>query len=301
MSEKFFEERTEESRVKAEIVGKYFKAWAKIMANRSRSDRIAYIDLFSGPGRYKDGAPSVPLKVLETSINDELLRNCLVTLFNDRDSNNTETLTHEISNLDNIETLKHKPSVVCNEVGEDVVKYFESLRLVPTLFFVDPWGYKGLSLRLVNSVLKNWGSDCIFFFNYNRINMGINNNIVREHMEALFGEERAEYLRKLIIDMNPIQREMTVVEEIAEALRDMGGNHVLPFCFKNEKGTRTSHYLIFVSKHPLGYIIMKDVMASASSLVQQGVASFTYCQADEDTPMLFDLARPLLVLNTSIR
>ena len=56
---------------------------------------------------------------------------------------------------------------------------------------MDPWGYKGLSLRLINSVLRNWGSDCIIFFNYNRINMGLNNEFVREHMDALFGAERA--------------------------------------------------------------------------------------------------------------
>jgi three-Cys-motif partner protein len=74
-----------------------------------------------------------------------------------------------------------------NEVGTEIVEHFESIKMVPTLFFVDPFGYKGLSLRLVNAVLKNWGSDCIFFFNYNRINMGVGNDAVLQHMEALFG------------------------------------------------------------------------------------------------------------------
>src|SRR5207248_10024637 len=41
-----------------------------------------------------------------------------------------------------------------------------------TFLFVDPFGYKGLSLQLVNSVIKDWGCDCVFFFNYNRISMG---------------------------------------------------------------------------------------------------------------------------------
>ena len=86
-------------------------------------------------------------------------------------------------------------------MGEEIVKMFEEMSLVPTLFFVDPWGYKGLSLRLVNSVLKDWGCDCIFFFNYNRINMGLSNPFVKEHMNALFGEERAEEFRG-ILDIN---------------------------------------------------------------------------------------------------
>ena len=31
---------------------------------------------------------------------------------------------------------------------------FEKMSLVPTFFFIDPWGYKGLSLRLVNQSKK---------------------------------------------------------------------------------------------------------------------------------------------------
>jgi len=54
----FFEEMTEQSRAKVQIVTKYFKAWAKIMIPRvaKRNNKIGYIDLFSGPGRYKDGS-----------------------------------------------------------------------------------------------------------------------------------------------------------------------------------------------------------------------------------------------------
>ncbi len=73
----------------------------------------------------------------------------------------------------------------------------------------------------------------------------------------------------------------------------MGGKFVLPFCFKTVKGTRTSHHLIFVSKHPLGYKIMKKVMANQSSSADQGVASFEYNPADVRMPLLFELTRPL--------
>jgi len=53
-------------------------------------------------------------------------------------------------------------------------------------FLVDPRGYKGLSLGPINSVLQNWGRDCVFFFNYNRVNMGLSNETVREHMSSSF-------------------------------------------------------------------------------------------------------------------
>lgn len=291
MSRDFFELRTQESKVKAEIVAKYFYAWARIVG--PHADRIVYIDLFSGPGRYKDGAVSVPLMILQSAISEDFLRDRLVTIFNDKDENNSQTLSEEVSKLPGIERLRYKPQINNSEVGSEIIQSLEGVKLAPTLFFVDPWGYKGLSLRLINSVLKNWGCDCIFFFNYNRINMGLNNVIVHDHMSALFGEERADQLRRRLERLEAGKRELAIVEEVSEALKDMGGHFVLPFCFRNEAGSRTSHYLIFVSKNKRGYEIMKDVMAKASSLVQQGVPSFAYCAADRTMPLLFELSRPL--------
>jgi len=68
---------------------------------------------------------------------------------------------------------------------------------------------------------------------------------------------------------------------------------VLPFRFRDERGSRTSHHLIFVSKHFKGYEIMKDIMAQESSTHDQGVPSFEYNPADMRFPLLFELTRPL--------
>jgi len=158
-----------------------------------------------------------------------------------------------------------------------------------------------LSLQLVNSVLKDWGCDCIFFFNYNRINMGLTNPFVREHMAALFGEERAELLRQKLETLAPVDRESCIVEELCNALGEARKRYVLPFGFKNDSGTRTSHHLIFVSKHPLGYGIMKEIMAKESSLHEQGVPSFQYSPADKRFPLLFELNRPMDDLEEMLR
>jgi len=301
MPSTFFVESMEQSRVKATIVAKYFAAWAKVIMpttkkwarNRGATPRIAYIDLFAGPGRYEDGSASTPLLVLDTALQDTMMREMLVTIFNDKDSTSAGTLQREIAAIPGIDQLKNKPIVYNHEIGENIVKTFANMTLVPTLFFVDPWGYKGLSLKLINSVLKDWGCDCIFFFNYNRINMGLSNPLVEEHMDALFGEHRSQELREKLSGLSPFDREMTIVEELAQALKSLGGKFVLPFCFKNESGKRTSHHLIFVSKHFKGYEIMKEVMAAQSSKAIQGVPSFAYNPADVRYPMLFEIVRPL--------
>ena len=55
----FFEEQKEQSLVKSTIVAKYFDVWANVIISTQKrypqySQKIAYIDLFAGPGRYKD-------------------------------------------------------------------------------------------------------------------------------------------------------------------------------------------------------------------------------------------------------
>src|SRR5262245_25132662 len=264
---RFFEISKEQSRVKAAIVTKYFEAWANVMMGAQDlqkgryGHKIAYLDLFAGPGRYDDGTISTPLLILEKAISNPKLRDRLVSIFNDRDRDNTRSLELAISNLPGVQALRYKPKVQNQEVGTKIVKMFEGMRMIPTFFFVDPWGYKGLSLNLVNSVLKDWGCDCVFFFNYNRISMGLPNEMIEDHMNALFGKSRADSLRRILDGLTPSQRELTIVEELCQAIKATGRRFVLPFRFKNDSGTRTSHHLIFVSKGFRGYEIMKDVMA----------------------------------------
>lgn len=294
----FFEISKDQSKVKTTIVSKYFIAWANVIMgvqdrSGTKNGKIAYIDLFAGPGRYNDGTKSTPLMILEKSISDEKLRNRLVCIFNDKDEANVQSLQKEINNLSNCSSLIYQPKVYNKEIGTEIVKMFEEMRLIPTFFFVDPWGYKGLSLKLIDSVLKNWGCDCVFFFNYNRINMGLTNALVEEHLNALFGEERAKNLRKKVKDLDSDQRELTIVEELCQAIKQTGKKYVLPFRFKAEGSKRTSHHLIFVSKDFKGYEIMKEVMYKESTDINQGVASFEYNPASQAQPFLFQFAQPL--------
>jgi three-Cys-motif partner protein len=250
-------------------------------------------DLFAGPGRYKDGSKSTPLLVLEQAIADPLMRDSLVTMFNDEDPDHTKNLSDEIAKLPNVGTLKYAPAIYTGDVGAEVTAKFQSISLIPSFSFIDPFGYKGLSLRLVQAAIKDWGCDCVFFFNYNRINAGISNPLVDTHMNALFGDARADQLRAEVAGRTPTQREALVLEHLVQAIKELGGKFVLPFRFKNAKGTRSTHHLVFVTKHVRGYEIMKEIMAKESSTYDQGVPSLEYSPADASTPLLFSLQRPL--------
>ncbi|MGK7919336.1 MAG: hypothetical protein AB4080_04945 [Trichodesmium sp.] len=62
----FFDESRKTSLVKAEIVAKYFWAWAKVIILQTKKwgKDITSIDLFSGLGHDQDGSKSKPLLIL---------------------------------------------------------------------------------------------------------------------------------------------------------------------------------------------------------------------------------------------
>jgi three-Cys-motif partner protein len=306
-SAEFFRIARQQSVVKAAIVSKYFDAWATVMMATQDSypkypKRILYLDLFAGPGRYQEGGTeSTPLLILRKAIENPKLADRLVTIFNDKDEANVRSLQSAIDSLPGIDRLRFKPEVRHGEVGTEIVKEFQNADLVPTFFFVDPWGYKGLSLQLINSVLKDWGCDCVFFFNYTRINMGLPNELVEEPLNALFGQDRADILRQQIDSLSPNDRELAIVEKLCEAIKETlqvscrseQRPHVLPFRFLTDSGRRTSHHLIFISKGFRGYEIMKGIMARESSGEIDGVPSFEYNPATMRQPFLFHFNQPL--------
>lgn len=293
----FFEDQKAQSRVKSTIVVKYFQAWSKIMARQvegSADPRLVYIDLFCGPGKYEDGSVSTPLQILEHVIATANLQDKVIAIFNDEDPTRTTELEKNIVALPGIDKLKHKILIRTGQVDEELVQEFASTNMVPAFSFIDPFGYKGVTLELLAALIKGWGSDMVLFFPFDRINAALTNSKVTRHVDALFGKERADRLRELTSGMHPENREGLIIEEFAEALRQRGYTYIIPYVFEYEQKDRTSHYLIFVTKHPLGYGIMKSIMYKASEDRNQGIARFGYVRsANDKTPLLSLLNRPL--------
>ena len=127
--------------------------------------------------------------------------------------------------------------------------------------------------------------------------MGVNNDAVKSHMVSLFGNEQLEYIRNECDKVtNPHEREMIIIQELCNALKQNGSRFVLPFRFKDNEGKRTSHHLIFLSKHFRGYEIMKEIMYNESTDKTGEVASFEYNPRDLlpfKQGTLFELSRPL--------
>lgn len=300
IEQRFFNRPTRASLKKIGIVSDYFGAWSNVIANAARhTATLTYLDLMSGPGRYDDGTPSTPIRIIERAIENPNLRDRLVAIFNDSDAAFVAKLRREIRDIPGVEKLRHQPRVFDFEVDREILSRLPQLS-GPTLSYVDPWGYKELSLSLLERLLQPWGSDCFFLFNYRRFNAALSCNLFRDLIDRLLGPERADELRRRVLTMPPQRREMAVLAELRSALGSIGGAHLQDFRFVDEVRRATSHYVFLVSKHPKGIGMIKNIMAKQSSSFDQGVPSYTHDVTEEQQPMLFSADEPLEKLKESL-
>ncbi len=300
----FFEECTDASRVKQFILEKYFLAWASIIVRYLKYNkqpcRVGYIDLFSGPGRYEDGTESTPIMITKKILENPLLYNNVILYFNDKNAHYVSQLQSNIDQLPGIEQLHYKPIFENYNVDHEIVEMFNKLTLPPSLVFIDPCGYEGFSMDLVFSVSKDFGCDCIAFLNYNRINMHISNNAIpREKLNNVLSCD-TEALKSEISRMTPVNRERRIITHIKELARNIN-MFSLTFKFKS-RVNRTSHFLLFFTKHFTGYDVMKDVMYRASSIDDYGVADFQfeYGMTGDQLEIVFDSLSSLSELRTAL-
>ena len=273
-NEKFYEKQTEQSSVKEKIVSSYFTAWLRVL--KKWGTPLGYYDLFCGPGRYVDQKETAPLFIVKEVLNDSTLAPRMHLYFNDENPQNVHLLQRNIEQIDRTGILTPRIKYEYNTVKQGFECKLNIPDSMPVLSFVDPFGYKGLTLSLLDYLVSNQGSDCIFFFNYNRVNMAINNPIFDEHLIALFGNERITSLKERINGLMPAQREPVVLDALIEALTASNSNYVLPFKFYSKEMLRTSHFIIFITKHKAGCKIMKSIMYTNSAKDSDGVATFSF-------------------------
>jgi len=294
MVKDFFAAQTEESKVKADIVTKFFDAWSNVILGFQKKKHqklaIGYVDLFAGPGRYDDGSPSTPLLVLQKALERDERTKALVSLFNEPNTEYHRRLEANIKSLPAVERLAHAPIFMSEKVDTDYSPFLKEVSGIPTLFFVDPWGYKGVSIDLLRSAVQSgWGRDLILFFNYRRICAGVSNQVFAERMKGIFGS-RYEAIRTQVETLHGDERENAITAAVAEELAENAAEHVLKFRIERKAA---SHYLFFLSKSARGRQIMADIMAGVSSDTDEDVASFEFTNRPKQASLFASAVDPI--------
>ena len=251
---------------------------------------LAYVELYAGPGIFDDGNKSTPIRVIEHAVSGRFAPRFQV-LLNEMKAEYFASLKQNVEMIPGVSTLPHRPILSNEEVRDDYSRFLEPIREMPALMFVDPWGYKGVSLELFGRFLDDAkiGRDAILFFNYRRITAALGTvDKRREHMERVFGRERAERLSKEIANLHGEEREERVIGAIDEALREIA-QYVVRFKF-----TKRGDNLIFISRHQKGHDVAKRAMAAFSDFDDEGVARFSYNSQPEPDSLqgLLSFAKP---------
>lgn len=266
------------SRVKRQIVTEYFVYYMRVMARNGKT--AGHVDLFAGPVIYGGGEESIPMVICRSVVADERLRTSVKLWFNEGDSLNFEKLKGNIGAIPGMDTLKHAPRITSDVVSDAFAPRLERMR-TPSFIFADPCGYKGLSLRLIASALKPFGNDCVFFFNYNRINMKISYEVMNESINDFFEKARADRIRMEIANIrSPQDREEVILAAVTKALMEEAGAYSSVFGFRTRENGGTSHHLIYATKNPSALSQMKRIYTKASSDKGDGVGSLDYDPRD---------------------
>jgi three-Cys-motif partner protein len=285
VEEGFFDNAPRDSsRVKRQIVTEYFDYYMRVMARRGKI--AGHVDLFAGPGVYGRGEESIPIIICKHVVSDQRLRTSVKLWFNEGDPANYQKLKSNIDAVPGIATVTNAPKVTSHIISETFAPRLSGMR-TPSFIFADPCGYKGLSLRLIASALKPFGNDCIFFLNYNRINMKISYAVMNESINAFFETARANQVREAIRNVDsPQQREEVILTAVTTALKEEVGAYSLTFGFRTREGGGTSHHLVYATKNVRALNQMKRIYTKASSDKADGVGSLDYDPRDAESRTL---------------
>lgn len=288
-SRKFFAEQSAHSRVKADIVYKYVLGWAAIVLNPKYNvaGEAAYIDLFSGPGSYDDGARSTPLLITEQVLKKSQLRGGLRMFFNDINPSLTNSLKQEIGALPQIGDLRYTPHFTSEPTSIALIDSFRLSRETPQFYFLDQFGWADITPPIVRHIFLNRKCDCAFFFRTPRVIAAVTNPNSEQTMTSLFGAPRLEALR-VSFKERPREKEAIILESLKATMKDAGAVHFQPFPFRVCEGNSSRQHLIYLGKHSKGLELMKDIMAASSTMHHGGVPVMGFT----DGPQQFGLFTP---------
>jgi three-Cys-motif partner protein len=187
---RFFELERFPNAMKHRIVGGYAKAALNTLMQWSKRD-VMYGDLFAGAGRYEDGQPGSPLIVAEEAAGRFTAQlppyiHCF----------NVERDPETFAKLE--AATAHIPSAVITNRCGDWRAYIDELlgraqaSSMPTLLFLDPFGFKGIELTGLVEILQGIGSDAremILTLNLD----GMQRMIAAGHADDLRGKKHVYY------------------------------------------------------------------------------------------------------------
>ena len=261
MSEKYFSELKEWSARKHELLIAYLKGFTRILGGAT--GLVYYVDGFAGPGLYGDGQKGSPLIAAEYArslIGKHYTLNCI----------NIELGQDLYNNLvQNTVSFHLVTTNLCGSFADHIDDVIKRIGDRPTIFFIDPFGIKGIEWRHISKALtrphitellvrvnQNDIERLAGFFDSGGQGAASKLDLLRELyglpnlnlLEQVWKAEKGDGLAKLY--MKRIDQEMTLSNKLV---------YVHKYPIRAIEGS-TKYYLVFATRHPKGAILMNDTI-----------------------------------------
>jgi len=259
-------EYKEHTKVKHILLKKYLTAWISILGKNN--PRICYFDGFAGRGEYIDGTLGSPLIALEVADSLSGYFGKLICYFIEKDVDNFKNLEEvlrreapSIKNWQKVEVTKKN-----DEFANVIEEIFENMGkrhiLVPSFFFVDPFGFSGIPFHIINKILSLPKTEVFFTFMVRDIARFIQLPELEETSNSLFGTEKWKNI------FSSLQKpEVALINLYREQLHEVAQvRYSWPFRVCTSEKVQTLYYLLHVTNNYKGHSIMKGIMFNQSVL-----------------------------------
>ena len=264
-------EYREHTRVKHILLEKYLDVWIPILGRYN--PRICYFDGFAGRGEYIDkrtrqtilGSPLIALKVADgrSKYYDKL-----ICFFIEKDEDNfknlEEVLEREKPNIKNWQKIEvKKENDEFANVIEGIFEHMdEGYVLVPSFFFVDPFGFSGIPFHMITKILSNPRTEVFFTFMARDIARFIQLPKLEDTFNSLFGTDK---WKAILASLQGWDREIALINLYREQLHEVANvKYSWPFRVCTFERMQTLYYLLHVTNNVKGHSIMKDIMFNQS-------------------------------------
>lgn len=242
------------------ILKRYLQAWMVILS-QAKFPEILYIDGFAGPGAYKNGEVGSPIIAVQTALDYRPpLTARLHFLFVEKDPERAAHLQSRISQLNlpsNFE-VKVEGGITFEDAFKKHYFTYQRLgRLIPTFAFIDPFGWTGAPMSIVQTIMQHKSCEVFVNFMYEEINRFISHPDQVENFNSLFGTP--SWVRcKEIVEAGGRRR---YLHDLYTDQMLCKGNvkHVRSFTMSNDRDV-TDYILFYGTNEVLGLKKMKEAM-----------------------------------------
>jgi len=250
---------------KHKVLAAYLKAWLPILGLTSQ--RILFIDGFSGPGQYSGGEEGSPIIALRTFLEHtarEKFKAKVGFIFIDGHEDRINHLKWLVEKDWKAKVPKERCSISIEHgrFDDTLTTALDELeanrkKMAPALVMIDPFGVSDTPMEVIGRILANRKAEVYVSFMYEAINRFKSSPEFEKHLDSLFG--CPEWRQGISID-DPTERKNFFYSLYEMQLKNAGAEHVVHFDLY--EGNRLVYAIFFATKHQKGSDRMKEAIWS---------------------------------------